>query len=329
MGFYRSCGLLVAGIAVLVCWCVSAAANFAHARHLAGSSEWVNLLAAASASADVLKALSVIAFLGAIKRRYWFAALASVVIWVGCTGWAVRSALGFVAITFADSSTVRDNIATNEASVRDQIKAETARLKWLNAEIKTATGRDISKFSTEIDRSGARLEKLRDKAEHATGVSSRDPTADFLKANLAIPEAWTEMGTILGFLVLIELVSNFGPAMLRGFTGTASPVTTKLVAANDPAPARVQIEAAPEPPVLAPEPTKSNQVSHVRRFISTIPAGDLEYQQLYQSYLRHCAKADEPSMPPWQLGRYLVAAGLRKRRGTGGTTLYTKAQLAA
>jgi uncharacterized membrane protein YphA (DoxX/SURF4 family) len=112
MGIMRGLGLLVAGLAVAAQWCVSAAANYAHALHLAQGSDYAYVMAAASAGADVLKFIAGMALISAIKKRYVAAALAALLVWVACAGWSVRSGLGFVAITFSDTAAKRGMTAS-------------------------------------------------------------------------------------------------------------------------------------------------------------------------------------------------------------------------
>ena len=224
MGIMRGLGLLVAGLAVAAQWCVSAAANYAHALHLAQGSDYADVMAAASAGADVLKFIAVIALISAIKKRYVAAALAALLVWVACAGWSVRSGLGFVAMTFSDTAAKRGMTASSEKSIAAQIDAETRHLNWLNVQVKSVNaGRELTKAHEAIERSRKSLENLRQQALAATGVTAADPTATFLHDNLGVPEHWTQLGTILWFLLLVEVASNFGPAMLRAFVAKPLP----------------------------------------------------------------------------------------------------------
>ena len=135
MGIMRGLGLLVAGLAFAALWGVSAAANFAHALHVAQGSDYAYVMAAASAGADVLKPVAMIALIAACKKRYVAAAAAALLIWVACAGWSARSGLGFVAITFSDTAAKRGMTAANEKSITGQIDAETRHLSWLNVQV--------------------------------------------------------------------------------------------------------------------------------------------------------------------------------------------------
>ena len=59
MGILRGLGLLVAASPLSRLWCVSAAANYAHALHLAAGSDYADIMALASVGADVVKFIAV------------------------------------------------------------------------------------------------------------------------------------------------------------------------------------------------------------------------------------------------------------------------------
>jgi hypothetical protein len=240
MTFLKFCGVIIAALAVAALWGVGAAANYAHALHKAGTSPWAAILASASVMADVLKVVAALAVGYALRRRQWIGTSAALVIWACAAGWAAQSALGFVSVTFADSSAKRGTVASGETSVAAQLKAEVARLAWLNGQITDARGKDLERFNAEVNRTRASLDQLRQQNAAATGVSSADPAADFLAKHFGIANATTDLVIVLWFLALVEIVGNLGPSMVRGLM------------AQDPAPAKTGATVASAPALMAP-----------------------------------------------------------------------------
>jgi hypothetical protein len=261
MTFLKFCGVTIAALAVAALWGVGAAANYAHALHKAGTSPWAPILAGASVMADVLKVVAALAVGYALRRRQWIGTGAALVIWACAAGWAAQSALGFVSVTFADSSAKRGTVASGETSVAAQLKAEVARLAWLNGQITDARGKDLERFNAEVNRTRASLDQLRQQNAAATGVSSADPAADFLAKHFGIANATTDLVIVLWFLALVEIVGNLGPSMVRGLM------------ARDPDPALVVLTGAAAPlPLPLPElESSAPTVVSSTALLSTLP----------------------------------------------------------
>ena len=98
--------------------------NDAHALHIAAGSDYADIMALASVGPDVVKFIAVGALFTALQWRAVAVAVAAAVIWVACAGWSIRSAVGFVAITFSDTAAKRGMTASSEKSIAAQIRAE-------------------------------------------------------------------------------------------------------------------------------------------------------------------------------------------------------------
>lgn len=114
-------GVLAAGVLLAV----SAAMNWRFGYSLGVSEVDKQIYGAASAAADCFKALVPFFFFAAIRNRMWSQAVASAVVWVVVTGYAMTSALGHAALNRLDTT---GNRAVQAASYKD-LRAEAKRLE--------------------------------------------------------------------------------------------------------------------------------------------------------------------------------------------------------
>ena len=156
-------------------------------------------------------------------------------------------------------------------------------------------------------------------------------------------------------MLLVELTSNFGLAMLRAFVSKPQPVVAAAppVAASDPAPAEPVIEApvaeAPEPPAgrgtgagadrgAAAERRQAGADAATSIASSTIAwsatsrrcrlASGCMFGTLYDGYCAHCRRHGVEPMATNQLGAALKRSGVEHSRKRGGATYYTRKALA-
>ena len=190
-------------------------------------------------------------------------------------------------------------------------------------------------------------------------MASADPTATFLHDNLGIPVHWTQLGTILWFLLLVEVASNFGPAMLRAFVAKPLPAAAPapvLVAASNPAPVELAVKPVtdapePDPPAAAPVPVEPVKIAAVKAelkvmatrsnvhrigdhrlmsYVATLPVDErVPFGTLYDGYCAHCRRHGVEPMATNQLGAALKRSGVERSRKRGGATYYTRKALAA
>ena len=210
--------LALVGIALLSVWGASAAGNFAHGVQLAGHSPYWWVFGLASASMDVLKASSLLALVPAYRIRWWGAVVACLLVWAVTTAWGVRSCAGFIATTLSDTASGRNMHSVADGSLKKQIDDQVAQITKLQDLKMKAPARDWDRIEAEIGRVDSYLEKLRKRARDTQTVGDSDPTSKLL-------ERWvdkdnTNMGTVLLFLLGIEICASLGLVAFRPFYGS-------------------------------------------------------------------------------------------------------------
>ncbi len=119
-------GVMAAGVLLAV----SAAMNWQFGFSLGRTEFDGQLLGAASAAADCLKALIPFFFFAAIRNRMWSQAIASVLVWTVVTSYSLTSALGFAAQQRADASAQRTQVNQAYDGLRADLKRAEEAAAW-------------------------------------------------------------------------------------------------------------------------------------------------------------------------------------------------------
>ena len=120
-------GVLAAGVLLAV----SAAMNWQFGFSLGRTPLDGQILGAASAAADCMKALVPFFFFAAWRNRSWSQAAASAVVWAVVTAYSLTSALGYAALSRADTTGARSEQAQNYEDVRADRKRAQDQLSWI------------------------------------------------------------------------------------------------------------------------------------------------------------------------------------------------------
>ena len=119
-------GVMAAGVLLAV----SAAMNWQFGFSLGRTEFDGQLLGAASAAADCLKALIPFFFFAAIRNKMWSQAIASVLVWTVVTTYSLTSALGFAAQQRADASAQRTQVSQTYDGLRADLKRAEEASAW-------------------------------------------------------------------------------------------------------------------------------------------------------------------------------------------------------
>lgn len=119
-------GVLAAGVLLAV----SAAMNWQFGYGLGQSEVDGQLLGAASAAADCLKALIPFFFFAALRNRMWSQAVAAAVLGVVVVTYSMTSALGFAAKQRADSAAGRQQVTETYEGLKSDLKRAEDAAKW-------------------------------------------------------------------------------------------------------------------------------------------------------------------------------------------------------
>lgn len=119
-------GVLAAGVLLAV----SAAMNWQFGYGLGQSEVDGQLLGAASAAADCLKALIPFFFFAALRNRMWSQAAAAAVLGVVVVTYSMTSALGFAAKQRADSAAGRQQVTETYEGLKSDLKRAEDAAKW-------------------------------------------------------------------------------------------------------------------------------------------------------------------------------------------------------
>jgi len=119
-------GVLAAGVLLAV----SAAMNWQFGYHLGRTPFDSQIMGAASAAADCMKALVPFFFFAAWRERMWSQAVAAALVWAVVTGYSLTSALGYAALTRADKTGERTENAQTYADLRAALKHAQDELSW-------------------------------------------------------------------------------------------------------------------------------------------------------------------------------------------------------
>src|SRR3990170_94761 len=120
-------GVLAAGVLLAV----SAAMNWRFGVSLGRTELDGQIYGAASAAADCLKALVPFFFFAAIRNRMWSQAIASAVVGVVVTAYALTSALGHAALNRLDTAGQRTVEAQSYQDLRGDLKRAEDQLSWI------------------------------------------------------------------------------------------------------------------------------------------------------------------------------------------------------
>jgi hypothetical protein len=120
-------GVLAAGVLLAV----SAAMNWRFGYHLGQSEVDGQILGAASAAADCLKALIPFFFFAALRNRQWSQAVAALVVGLVVTGYSLTSALGFAAEKRMQNAGERAQQAQVYQDLRADLKHSQDELGWI------------------------------------------------------------------------------------------------------------------------------------------------------------------------------------------------------
>lgn len=213
MAIVRHILLLLVALALGCIWLASAAGNFAHGTQLAGASPYWWVYGLSSASADVLKATALLGLTPAWRARWGWgsrscAVTALLLIFALSAGWGVRSSAGFISTTLSDTVSSRDLQGVADASLKTQIDNQVAQVtKLQDLKVKSPPSH-WERIEGEIALVEKRIDKLRKQARNETGTGAADPLGDLLKRWVE-PDT-TRLGTVILFLLLIEVVSSAG-----------------------------------------------------------------------------------------------------------------------
>lgn len=119
-------GVLAAGVLLAV----SAAMNWQFGYGLGQSEVDGQLLGAASAAADCLKALIPFFFFAALRNRMWSQAIAAAVLGLVVVSYSMTSALGFAAKQRADSTAGRQQVSETYEGLKSDLKRAEDAAKW-------------------------------------------------------------------------------------------------------------------------------------------------------------------------------------------------------
>lgn len=119
-------GVLAAGVLMAV----SAAMNWQFGYGLGQSEVDGQLLGAASAAADCLKALIPFFFFAALRNRMWSQAIAAAVLGMVVVTYSMTSALGFAAKQRADSAAGRQQVTETYEGLKSDLKRAEDAAKW-------------------------------------------------------------------------------------------------------------------------------------------------------------------------------------------------------
>ena len=120
-------GVLAAGVLLAV----SAAMNWRFGFSLGRTELDGQIYGAASAAADCLKALVPFFFFAAVRNKVWSQAVASALVWVVVTAYAMTSALGHAALNRFDSTGHRAQEAQTYKDLRTDLKRAEEEAGWI------------------------------------------------------------------------------------------------------------------------------------------------------------------------------------------------------
>lgn len=347
--FIRGLGLTIVGLTILALWVVAAAANYAHSFQLAGDSEWADIIAAASAGADVLKAAALIAAVAAWRQKAFLACAAAGMIWCATTVWSVRSCFGFISTTLTDSYVNRDRDEAGYAALKNALTYEQEYLERLQkTDVTSLTLRSTISLRKEITDQRIVVGKVRADLAHSSGGGVADPVAAFIQRMYDVKPENVALGTALLFLVLLELVSNAGAlafAPLMGFRAAPRPqsradeVTKLSLRAVAPGPSPSLPGGVP---VIAPPQDQTQTTSarpqdatlvatapmaavagaeHVATFVAVLvgkhgAGARLPTVDVQKAFIEFCgSQGISADVDPALLGKYLAAAGVTRSAG--------------
>lgn len=117
--------------ASLVLLLVSMSMNYRFGFQLGRTPEDGYIYGAASAAADVLKALAPFLLFAAIRNRHWTQATAALLVWGVCTGYALTAALGHAALNRADVTAARAQKADWYGDLKQDRERLLQKAKWI------------------------------------------------------------------------------------------------------------------------------------------------------------------------------------------------------
>lgn len=154
-------GVLAAGVLLAV----SAAMNWRFGFSLGRTELDGQIYGAASAAADCLKALVPFFFFAAVRNKVWSQAVASALVWVVVTAYAMTSALGHAALNRFDSTGHRAQEAQTYKDLRTDLKRAEEEAGWIPQH------RPYLAVQSEID--GLKMQKAWKWSNGCTDVNSK------------------------------------------------------------------------------------------------------------------------------------------------------------
>jgi hypothetical protein len=322
---------LIAGAALAVVWVISAIANYIFASTYVGA-EYSNVFGWSSVAIDVSKLIAsgVFVWLVTAKKEYRSAAAAGVV-WFVCAAWSSFCLHGFVSLELLSSTQVRKDDNT-------RAEREFANLqKRYNAELITLQSFKTRKRSKDDienqEKAVADLEKRI--AEAPTSDRAVDPLGASFQSNYGISESFVQKFTLLGFLVVLEVLINLGYAAfhrlwLKEADPSAPAAPAPAVAPPAPIPQQVAAPApvtmpAPSAPVLVVDNSSRHRVG-VEDFVNGILkqyAGErIHTRVLQESYGNWCDEHKIEQLGANQLGHALSRFDIRRTANKDGQGRY-------
>jgi hypothetical protein len=239
-------GVLAAGVLLAV----SAAMNWRFGYSLGKTDLDGQILGAASAAADCLKALVPFYFFAAMRNRSWSQAGASALVWVVVTGYSLTSAMGHAALNRLDTSGQRAVAAASYQDLRADMKRAQEQLGWIPQHrpaqtvqsdvesLKTrrawattngcteVTGKSSREFcqqyhgltaelasAGEADKLEARIAEVKSKLDHTPGtaaMAAADPQATVLSRLTGQEVGVVQTALTVLVAILLEIGSGFG-----------------------------------------------------------------------------------------------------------------------
>lgn len=195
----------LAAAALLAAWGISVTANAIFAFDLGGETYGL-IFGGASAAVDVLKVTASGVAVWLLRKRAWLPAAITTLVWASCALWGGYCLHGFAATQF--SSATRPILEENS---RHATQRELLDKRYASELINLQAAKTRRRPSSEIARQEALVEDLMQQI--ISTPIEREVNANISAiAGYGLDKTWVERGTLLGFLVVLEIIINFGYA---------------------------------------------------------------------------------------------------------------------
>ena len=249
-GTMRKIVCIAGMIASLVMLAVSGAMNW-HFGHSLSTTEFdAQLLGAASAASDALKALAPFFIFAAWGKGHWVKSIAATLLWLVCLSYSLTSALGFAAVNRADTTGIRQQQSNTYAAAildRDTIAAK---MTWIPAHRpQTAVAQeitvwqasrlyDLSKQCAEPGRAMTyctTLGHLKSELASATEAEALQIKLDAINQRIGAAQVVTsadpQVDALAGVVEQVRLVAGYEPATEAELSRTTQRVKAALLIA--------------------------------------------------------------------------------------------------